>query len=136
MALTREQLIDMAVDQYFIGSNNHDPHAMCAPLSEDCVMWFSAAKYIYQGRKAIFDHLQDFATSFKIVNFHKFVNVVDVESQSIAVRFQVDIEDYDGDKMTMMNCNYFHANEDGLFNQVMIFNNKPIQKGFEVGSAA
>ena len=38
MALTREQLIEMAVDKYFIGSNNHDAAQMCSVLSEDCVM--------------------------------------------------------------------------------------------------
>ena len=135
MALTREQLIDMAVDQYFEGSNNHDATAMVAPLSEDCVMWFNAAKYIYKGKKAIYDHLEDFAKSFKIVRFHKYIKVVDVENQSIAVRFQVDLEDYEGDKLTMRNCNFFHANEDGLFYEVAIFNSAPIQKGFEVGSA-
>lgn len=135
MALTREQLIDMAVDQYFEGSNNHDPAAMVAPLSDDCLMWFNAAKYVYEGKKAIFDHLEDFAKSFKVVHFHDYIKVVDVESQSIAVRFQVDLEDYEGDKFTMRNCNYFHANQDGLFYEVVIFNSAPIQKGFEVGSA-
>lgn len=135
MALTREQLIDMAVEQYFEGSNNNDAHAMVAPLSDDCVMWFNAAKYIYHGKKAIFDHLDDFAKSFKIVHFHKYVKVVDVENQSIAVRFQVDLEDIDGEKLSMRNCNFFHANDEGLFYEIVIFNSAPIQKGFEVGSA-
>lgn len=135
MALTREQLIDMAVDQYFEGSNNHDPDAMVAPLSDDCVMWFNAAKYRYDGKQAIFDHLADFAKSFKHVHFHHYINVVDVESQSIAVRFQVDLEDFEGEKLTMRNCNYFHANDEGKFYEVVIFNSAPIQKGFEVGSA-
>lgn len=136
MTLTREQLIDMAVDQYFEGSNNHDARAMVAPLSDDCVMWFNAAKYIYNGKKAIFDHLDDFAKSFKFVKFHKYVNVVDVESQSIAVRFIVELEDYEGEKLTMRNCNYFHANDEGKFCEVAIFNSAPIKKGFEVGSSA
>ena len=135
MALTREQLIDMAVEQYFEGSNNHDAHSMVGPLSDDCVMWFNAAKYIYHGKAAIFDHLDDFAKSFKVVKFHKYVTVVDVESQSIAVRFIVDLEDYDGEKLSMRNCNYFHANEEGKFYEVAIFNSAPIQKGFEVGSS-
>ena len=135
MALTREQLIDMAVEQYFEGSNNHDAHSMVGPLSDDCVMWFNAAKYLYKGKTAIFDHLDDFAKNFKVVHFHKYVKVVDVENQSIAVRFQVDLEHNDGDKVSMQNCNYFHANEEGLFYEIVIFNSAPIQKGFEVGSA-
>jgi len=135
MALTREQLIEMAIDKYFIGCNNHDKEQVCSVLSEDCVMHFSAAKYVYDGRKPIHDHMQDFMANFKVINFHNFVSIVDVETQSIAVRFQVTLEDFDGDAFTMNNCNFFKANTDGLFNDCMIFNSGPLQKGFEVGSS-
>lgn len=135
MALTREELIEMAVDKYFIGCNIHDREQVCSVLSEDCVMRFSSAKYIYDGREPIYVHMEEFMRSFKVINFHNFVEVVDVDSQSIAVRFQVTLEDHEGDAFTMNNCNYFQANEEGLFNDCLIFNSAPLQKGFEAGSA-
>ena len=135
MALTREQLIEMAVDKYFIGCNEHNRDQVCSVLSEDCVMRFSSAKYVYDGRPSIYEHMQDFMTSFKVINFHNFVSIVDVETQSIAVRFQVTLEDHEGDAFTMNNCNFFKANEAGLFEDCLIFNSAPLQKGFEVGSA-
>lgn len=134
MTLSREQLIEMAVDKYFMGCNNHDREQVCSVLSEDCVMRFSSAKYIYDGRESIYVHMEDFMKSFKIINFHNFVEVVDVDSQSIAVRFQVTLEDHDGDAFTMNNCNFFQANEEGLFSDCLIFNSAPLQKGFEAGS--
>ncbi len=134
MALTREQLIEMAVDKYFIGANENDAQKMCSVLSDDCVMRFTAAKYRYDDHDAIMVHLNEFTSTYKVVNFRNFVNVVDVKSQSIAVRFQVDLEDHDGEKLSMSNCNFFQANEDGLFNDCLIFNSAPLQKGFEAGS--
>ena len=135
MALTREQLIEMAVDKYFIGANKNDAEEMCRVLSKDSVMRFTSAKYRYEGWDSILIHLQEFTSTFKVINFHEFVNVVDVQNQSIAVRFQVHLEDYDGEKLMMSNCNFFQANDDGLFNDCLIYNSAPLEKGFEAGSA-
>ena len=135
MALTREQLIELAIDKYFIGANKNDALAMCNVFSEDGVMRFSSAQYIYQGYESLLIHFKEFTSTFKIIKFHDFVSVVDVQSQSIAVRFQVYLEDYDGEKLMMSNCNYFQANAEGLFNDCLIFNSAPLQKGFESGSA-
>ena len=135
MPLTRDQLVDMAVGTFFTGANKNDAERMCSPLSEDCVMRFTSAKYIYQDYKSILVHLKEFTATFKIINFHDFVSVADVKSQSIAVRFQVHIEDYEGEKTMMSNCNFFQANDAGLFNDILIYNSAPLQKGFEAGSA-
>ena len=35
----------------------------------------------------------------------------------------------------MSNCNSFQANDDGLFNDCLIYNSAPLEKGFEAGSA-
>tara|TARA_Y100000385_G_scaffold172003_1_gene178138 strand:+ start:905 stop:1315 length:411 start_codon:yes stop_codon:yes gene_type:complete len=135
MALTREELIEMAVDRYFIGANKNDADEMCSVLSEDSVMRFTSAKYLYKGHKSILIHLNEFTSTFKIINFHNFVNVVDVQSQSIAVRFQVYLEAYDSEKIMMNNCNFFQANGEGLFNDCLIYNSAPLEKGFQAGSA-
>lgn len=135
MVLTREQLIEMAVDKYFIGANNNNAEKMCSVLSENSIMRFTSAKYRYVGCSSILTHLNEFTSTFKIINFHDFVNVVDVQSQSIAVRFQVHLTDHDGEKLMMSNCNYFQANDDGLFDDCLIYNSAPLQKGFEAGSA-
>lgn len=135
MALTREQLIEMAVGKFFTGGNNNDAEGMCSPLSDDCVMRFTSAKYVYEDYKSILIHLQEFTSTFKTINFHNFVCIADVDAQSIAVRFQIHLEDYEGEKTMMSNCNFFQANDDGLFNDVLIYNSAPLQKGFEAGSA-
>ena len=52
MSLTRDELIEIAVDKYFIGLNEHNVPKATDIMSEDCIMRFSAAKFRYEGRPA------------------------------------------------------------------------------------
>ncbi len=134
MPLSRAKLINLAVEKYFIGCNNHDHQAVIDTFAENCVMKFSSAKYQYNGRTALSVHFKEFLDTFKLVNFHNFENVVDYQNQSIASQFTVDLEAHDGEKISMTNCNFFHVNSAGLFDMIMIYNSAPLQKGFEAGS--
>lgn len=136
MPLTRDQLIDIAVNKYFIGLNDHDVKRATDIMSPDCLMRFSAAKFRYDGIKANITHLSEFTENFKLINFHNFVNVVDTESQSIATRFHVDLLAHDGESLSMSNCNWFQFNKAGLIEDILIYNAAPLQKGFEAGSSA
>ena len=62
------------------------------------------------------------------------VSVVDVEKQIVATHFIVTLVDKNGDKLEMNNCNFFTANKDGIFDDVLIFNSAPLKAGFEAGS--
>ena len=135
MALTREELIDISVNKYFIGLNDHDVKRATDIMAPDCIMRFSAAKFRYEGVAANIVHLTEFTENFKLINFHNFVNVVDTESQSIATRFHVDLLAHDGESLSMSNCNWFKFNADGLIEDILIYNAAPLQKGFEAGSA-
>ena len=134
MSLTRDELIEIAVDKYFIGLNEHNVPKATDIMSEDCIMRFSAAKFRYEGRAANIVHLTEFTTTYKIINFHNFVNIVDPEAQSIATRFHIDLLAHDGDTLSMSNCNWFEFNADGLISDILIYNAAPLQKGFEAGS--
>ena len=135
MSLTREKMIDMAVNKYFVGLNNHNVKSATDVMSEDCLMWFTAAKYRYEGRAANITHLTEFTESFKVIDFHNFINVVDVNNRSIATRFHIDLTDHDDELLSMSNCNWFQFDEQGLIKDILIYNSAPLQKGFEAGSA-
>ncbi|MEM1021180.1 MAG: nuclear transport factor 2 family protein [Pseudomonadota bacterium] len=134
MALDREALLDLAINQYFIGCNNHDLDAVMNTFADDCVMWFPASTFRYDGKAPLLTHFKDFLGTFPTVNFHDFINTVDPESQSITSRFKVQLIDEAGEEVVMRNCNFFYVNDDGLFNEIVIYNTSPIQKGFEAGS--
>ncbi|MEO0411991.1 MAG: nuclear transport factor 2 family protein [Pseudomonadota bacterium] len=134
MALSRDELLDIAIQRYFIGCNNHDLKQVLGTFSEDCVMWFPATKFRYDGKAPLRTHFKDFLGTFPKVNFHNFINTVDPETQSIVSRFKVQLIDDEGEETMMRNCNFFYVNDDGLFKEIVIYNTSPIQKGFEAGS--
>ena len=133
--LSREDLIKLSEEDYFNGCNSHNLEGILATMSDDCVMRFSAAKYTYVGGDALRTHFGDFLSNFPTINFHDYVSVVDVENQSIATHFTVRLIDKAGKTLEMHNSNFFTTNEDGKFNDVMIFNAAPLKDGFKAGSS-
>jgi len=132
---SREKLIEMAID-FFLSMNDNNAAKAVTNMAENCKMHFTAAKYVYPDRASVQEHLHDTATVFEIINFHKFHSVADVEGQSVAVRFHVELTNYDGEITAMKNSNWFMCNDDGLFEEILIFNSGPLKEGFEVGSVA
>jgi len=136
MALSREHLVEIAVEKFFKGMNNKDVASATDIMADDCLMRFSAAKYRYEDREANIVHLTEVTETFSKIYFHKFVSVVDVPQQAIATRFNVELTDLEGEVMAMSNSNWFQFNEAGLVKEILIYNAAPLQKGFEAGSAA
>lgn len=132
--LTRQQLISLSEEEYFLGCNTHNLEQVLATMSDACEMSFSAAKYKYRGANALRTHFIDFMGNFPTIDFNSFVSVVDVETQSIATHFIVNLVDDKGDLLTMKNCNFFKAGPSGKFDEVLIFNASPLKAGFEAGS--
>ena len=131
--LNREKLIEMSEVDYFGGGNDHNLELMMKPLSKDCVMRFPSAGFRYAGTDALTVHLQDFFSAFKIINFYDFTHVVDVQEQAIVSYFTVELTDHDGVLVSMDNLNIFRCDKDGLFNEIIIYNTKGLDKGFQEG---
>ena len=135
MALTREQLIEIAVEKFFKGMNAKNVDVATSIMAENCLMRFSAAKYRYENRAANIVHLTEVTETFSKIYFHNFVNVVDVPQQAIATRFNVELTKNDGEVVAMSNSNWFQMNAEGLVSEIIIYNAAPLKEGFEAGSA-
>ena len=133
--LDRDQLLDIAINRYFGALNNHDLDLVMSSMGQDCVMWFPAATFNYSGEAALRIHLQDFFDNFAIIDFHDFVNVVDEQAQSIVCYFTVRLVDNDGVEVVMKNCNIFHCDDSGVFKEIIIYNSKALDKGFQAGNS-
>lgn len=134
MALTRAQLQDLAINQYFIGFNDHDEERVMSTFADNCVMSFSAADREFEGLASLREHTREFIATFPTINFHNFQSVMDARPQTIAVRFIVQLIDKDGGEVVMNNCNFFKINSAGLFTEVAIFNSGALDKGFRAGN--
>lgn len=133
--LTREELIKLAVDDYFVACNNHDHTSVINTFNETCVMRFPAAEFRYQGRTDLSAHFTDFLDNFETINFHDFTNIVDAQTQSIVSYFTVHLTDNDGVQIKMKNCNIFHCDAMGLFSEIIIYNTAALDKGFQAGNS-
>jgi len=134
MPLTKKQLEDLAVNQYFIGFNNHNVESVMNTFADNCVMTFSAADREFEGLDSLREHTVEFVDTFPTINFHKFQSVIDARPQTIAVRFIVQLIDKDGEELVMNNCNFFKINSAGKFTEVAIFNSGKLDKGFRAGN--
>ncbi|MFT6412191.1 MAG: hypothetical protein ACJASI_000297 [Glaciecola sp.] len=133
MKLDREQLIAMSV-AYFEGCNEHNLAQCLDTVSDDCLMWFPAAPFRYTGRAALDVHLKDVFKTFKNIYFRNYRHIVDELAQSIVTYFEVTLVPHEGDTIHMKNCNIFHADEQQLFTEIIIYNSGALSAGFHEGS--
>lgn len=133
--LDRQQLLDVAVNRYFGALNDHDLDVLMTTIGKECVMWFPAATFNYAGEEALTIHFKDFFANFPIVDFHDFSNIVDVETQSLVSYFTVRLVDDQNQEIQMRNCNIFHYDSSGAFKEIIIYNSKALDKGFQVGNS-
>ena len=98
-------------------------------------MRIPSSNFTYTGKQALRDHLDDFLSSFPVVNFRDFIVAADPVENRVAVRFNISLTEEDGTETHMSNCNFFEVNEDGLLTDILIFASAPLSKGFEVGSS-
>ena len=133
MALTRNELIALSL-RYFEGCNAHNHEQVMSTLSEDSVMWFSAAAFRYTGHEALGVHFDDFLGTFPTINFHDFTHIADETAQRICSFFTVILIDDDGNELRMNNCNVFKVDDAGLFCETGIFNSGALDQGFHAGS--
>ena len=135
MPLSRNDLIHMAVDRYFLACNTGDLATVMTTFAPDCVVSFSSAEFEYRGLEALETHMEEFRDTFATIDFHDFVPVVDTVAQTIAVQFEVKLVDHQDNAQVMQNCNFFHVNGDGFFDSITIYNSAPLDQGFEAGSS-
>ncbi|MFK8052170.1 MAG: nuclear transport factor 2 family protein [Woeseiaceae bacterium] len=134
MPLNREKLLELAIARYFEACNHHDLEQVLGTFADDCLMWFPATTFRYSGIEALTLHFREFLGTFRTINFHNYSNIVDVDSQSLVSYFDVHLTPHDGESIEMKNCNIFHSNEQGLFNEIIIYNTQPLSDGFNAGS--
>ena len=135
MSISREALIAAGVDRFFKGLNAHNLNSVMDGIAEDCEMRIPSSNFVYTGKAALRDHLDDFLTSFPVVNFRDFIVASDPVENRLAVRFNISLVEEDGTETHMSNCNFFEVNDDGLLTDILIFASAPLSKGFEVGSS-
>ena len=118
--LSREELIALVENAYFLNVDNKNVEATVACFAEDAELRIQSAHVSHIGHDQIRRMFQDFAGATKIIYHGDYTHVVDVEHQWIASQFLARNDYDDGGHVEMRNCNFFQV-ENGLFKRVTIY---------------
>jgi hypothetical protein len=120
--MTREQLIDIVVNQYFANVDRKNLQATLDCFNPDVVFTIQSAFHTHTGRdtgvKAMFENLS--STYSQKIWHGNFRHVVDVERGHIASQFDVELIDAAGKVTKLSNCNFFWL-ENGKFKTVYVY---------------
>lgn len=120
--MTREQLIDIVVNQYFANVDAKNLQATLDCFNPDVVFTIQSAFHTHTGRdtgvKAMFETLS--ASYPKKIWHGNFRHIVDVERGHIASQFDVELIDAQDRVTKLSNCNFFWL-ENGKFKTVYVY---------------
>jgi ketosteroid isomerase-like protein len=118
--LTRQQLVDLAVRQYFGNVDAKDLRAVLDCFNEDAVFTIQSSSTVHAGRdtgiKGMFERLFE----YRNILHTDFETITDPETQSVSARFRVELEDAAGQHTTLMNVNHWYL-KDGKFQRVYVW---------------
>jgi ketosteroid isomerase-like protein len=136
MPLSRDELIDLAVNRYFGNVARRDMAGVMAIFAQDAVMRVMTLGARYQGKAAIKAHFDEFLAVYAQAQFADFQPTADVAGQSVAVRFTITLTPADGSAaITMTNCNFFDLGPYGQVQNVSIYMSAAPSRGFDAGHA-
>lgn len=129
MALSREQLVERAVDGYFGSVARGDGDTVASLLAPECRMHVVTAGIVYDGKAEIVAHFDDFLGEYERIEFADFNATADETAQKVAVRFTITLHDGEN-SLTMTNCNFFTLDDKERFAEVAIYMSDLPEKGF------
>ncbi|QLC25599.1 nuclear transport factor 2 family protein [Parasphingopyxis algicola] len=134
MPLSRNALIDLAVDGYFGNVGRRDIAALLGNMAEDVSMQVPSMGIRFADKQAIADHFDDFLDAYSAVSVDDFIVTADIENQSVAVRFRITLTPSDGgEPRVMRNCNFFEIDAAGRIRAITNYMSGQIEAGFHAG---
>jgi len=133
--MNHEDVRAAGIDNFFLQLNARDLPGVMAGIADEGVMRIPSSNFLYEGKKAVEVHLDDFIKTFKVINFRDFKYAADPVNRTLAVHFKVSLTDEDGEVTNMSNANFFELDENGKLLDILIFASAPLSKGFEAGSS-
>jgi ketosteroid isomerase-like protein len=119
-SLGREELIDLAINQYF---GNVDKKALDAVLDcfhDNAMITVQTAFAVHDGKDNIRRMFVDFMGTWKTIVHKDFTCTVDENNGRITACFTAELEDEDGNVTTLHNTNFWRIRGD-KFQEVYIY---------------
>ena len=119
--LTRNELIDLAENQYFGNVDKKDVQAVLDCFNRDAVFTIQSSFTVHNERdtgiRGMFERLFE---NHSTILHGDFGTIADEEGQCVSSRFRVELDHVDGSHVTLMNVNHWYL-QDGKFQRVFVW---------------
>lgn len=118
--LSRQQLIDLAVNDYFGNVDKKNMDAVLATCHADCAVTIQTDHLTHSGIDGIRRMFENLFAGFEEIWHGDFEVTADAENQTVSARFNVRLKDAQGRETRLSNCNFWYV-EDGKFRRYYVF---------------
>lgn len=118
--LTRQQLIDLAIDAYFANVDRKNMDGVLACCHDDCSVTIQTAPITHNGVDGIRKMFETLFSSYEHIWHGDFDVTADEVNQTVSARFNVLLRDAAGQETRLSNCNFWYV-EGGKFSRYYVF---------------
>ncbi len=119
-SLGREELIDLAINQYFGNVDKKELDAVLDCFHDNAMITVQTAFAVHDGKENIRRMFVDFMGAWKTIVHRDFTCTVDEKNGRITACFTAELEDEDGNVTTLHNTNFWRIRGD-KFQEVYIY---------------
>ena len=119
-SMSRDELIDLALNKYFANVDAKNLDAVLDCFHENAMLTVQTAFAVHSGKDNIRRMFVDFMDSFKTIVHKDFTTTVDSKNGRISACFTAELEDHDGSITVLQNTNFWRIRDD-KFQEVYVY---------------
>ena len=118
--LNEQQLIDLAINQYFGNVDKKDLEAVLDCFHDNAMLTVQTVFTIHEGKQNIGRMFKDFFDSYDVIIHRDFTYTVDEVNGRIVASFVAELIDNDGNTTYLHNTNFWRI-RDNKFQEVYVY---------------
>ena len=119
-SLSREGLIDLALNKYFASVDAKNLDAVLDCFHDNAMLTVQTAFAVHSGKENIRRMFVDFMDSFETIIHRDFTTTVDAKNGRISACFTAELEDSEGNTTLLYNTNFWRVRDD-KFQEVYVY---------------
>ena len=119
-SLNEQQLIDLAINQYFGNVDKKDLEAVLDCFHDNAMLTVQTVFTLHEGKQNIGRMFKDFFDSYDIIIHRDFTYTVDEVNGRIVASFVAELIDNDGNTTYLHNTNFWRI-RDNKFQEVYVY---------------
>ena len=119
-SLSREELIDLALNKYFASVDAKNLDAVLDCFHDNAMLTVQTAFAVHSGKENIRRMFVDFMDSFETIIHRDFTTTVDAKNGRISACFTAELEDSEGNTTLLYNTNFWRVRDD-KFQEVYVY---------------